>query len=179
MTKEKFDKIKSKANLNKLDRDEVEFCNIAFNVDAWKYWYEHDFDRVIYEILFDGNTRNTIKKVEYILEVLLTLKVFTDEQWNNILPHIDIEEFWSDVKTLDKKVIKMFNKLIDYSDDVELEFWQGAFSKEKALWVNEDGINAWENGKRYCETIKKIKPHIEEFCKKYPNSSEFLSDRYC
>lgn len=180
MTTKEFEKLKTRLKDFEFDKDSIKYNNISFNIGVDRYCIDNDFARLINDLLFDGNERKSIKEFEYNIFVLLEENAFSDEEWSRIIPELDCYAFWKDVKQLDKKVLPLFNQILDYKKDISLEFWQGALSgkEKKPFWANDAGINAWRNGEDYCRIIKQIQPYIDCFEEKYPCSISTLRERY-
>lgn len=181
MNKEQFNEIKSKAT-NKRKPSEL----AAHNIKVFRYRVNCDADshefRWMYEdINSHGNDYKTNEEAERFMIDLLELDVFTEEQWEKLLPHIDVFEFNKEYDKVFEQLLPTLNELMKmkFYDCLHLEFWQGALSLG-GHWCNPDGknFNYPENGEKYKDCILKIKEIITPLLQKY-NCHHTLMDRLC
>lgn len=129
------------------------------------------YDWVIQDLNYNDNAIFTNEEGDANLQKMYTSKVFTEKEWDSLLPHIFYRDFNKDFDKLAKKVIPLFNRIPQYWNDLHLEFWQGIFSfnthwstKDKSL---KESINKPDNGKLYCDTLLEIYPIFKEFIDKW------------
>lgn len=140
-------------------------------VQQYRFNSKEHRDLVIWDLNCIGNQVFTNKEGDENLRSFYSSKVFTEEEWDTLLPHIFYRDFNRAFDELAKKVIPLFNRIPEYWDDLHLEFWQGIFSfgthwctKDKSL---KETINTPENGKLYCNTLLEIYPIFKEFIDKW------------
>lgn len=164
-----------------------------FNYAGNKRVYQHRFSckdngvyghytDLLHDLNYDYNEAFEDDYGDFNLAALYHYNIFTEEQWNELLPHIYYRDFNKDFDKLVKKVLPMFRKIEKYYDDIHLEFWQGIFSFG-THWVTKGKdlraqINSKENGKLYCDTLIEIYPHIKEFLDKWKGGHYTLMERF-
>lgn len=174
MTKEEFNEI------TKIPSKSL-WSNHSINVERYRFNSKEFHDWVIQDLNYDGNDIFTNEKGDANLQEMYTSKVFTEEEWDSLLPHIFYRNFNKDFDKLVKKVLPLFNRIPEYWNDLHLEFWQGIFNfgthwRTEELSLRES-INKPENGELYCNTLLEIYPIFEEFIDKWGN--HYALFRFC
>lgn len=181
MNKEQFNEIKNKAT-NRREPSELG----AHNIRVFRYRVDcnadsHEFRWMYEDINRHGNSYKTNEEAERFIIDLLEYEVFTEQQWEKLLPHIDVFEFNKEYDEVFKQLTPTLNELneIGFYDCLHLEFWQGALSFG-GHWCNPDGknLNYPKNGEKYRDCILKIKEIVTPILQKY-NCHYTLMDRLC
>lgn len=174
MTQEEFNKIVKTPSKSLLDKFNIEIIQHRFASKEYHNWVLHDLN-------YFGNSILSNKAGDAYLRKLYTSKVFTEEEWNILLPHIFYRDYNKAFNKLAKKVIPLFNRIREFWGDLHLEIWQGIFSFG-SHWCTEgkspeESINKPENGKLYCDTLLEIYPIFKEFIDKWGN--HYTLFRFC
>lgn len=173
MTREEFDKIVEIPSKSL-------WSDYNIKVERYRFNSKEFHDLVIRDLNY-GSSIFTNEKGDTNLQRMYTSKIFTEEEWDSLLPHIFYRDFNKAFDELAAKVIPLFNRIPQYWNDLHLEFWQGIFSfgthwRTKGLSLRES-INKPENGELYCNTLLEIYPIFEEFVIKWKDQ-RFLY-RFC
>lgn len=180
MEKELFNQIVSKKySFNQIDESnylgnkEVYQCRFA-SKDSKEPYYRWLVEGLNYK----GNSVYTNEEGDRNLAALYHYGIFTEEQWNDLIPQIFYRDFNKDFDELVNKVVPLFKPIKKFYNDLHLEFWQGIFSfgthwavANKEL---KNQINSKRNGKLYCDTLLSIYPYFKEFLDKWPNEQYTL-----
>ena len=150
----------------------------TFSVSEYRRLYDEDFDNLIHLLTFDQNFYLTEKQFTVVLQILVSLSVFTPRQWDKIRPHLHVLDFVQDLAQLDARVVPLFKKIWKYRDCFFLEFWQGYFSFGTHWGNPASNPDSPQNGDKYLETLKKIRPYFKTFLEYYPESLPTLAKRY-
>ena len=174
MTKEEFNEIVKIPSKSLWGSHSINVERYRFNSKEFHNW-------VIRDLNYKGNGIFTNEEGDINLQEMYTSKVFTEKEWDSLLPHIFYRDFNKDFDKLVEKVLPLFNRIPQYWNDLHLEIWQGIFSfgthwRTEGLSLRES-INKPENGELYCNTLLEIYPIFEEFIIKWEDQ-RFLY-RFC
>lgn len=174
MNKEEFNEIIKIPSISLMSKHNIE-------IERSRFSSKEHYDWVIQDLNYNGNAVFTNREGDANLQKMYTSKVFTEKEWNSLLPHIFYRDFNKAFNKLTEKVIPLFNHIPQYWNDLHLEFWQGIFSfdthwctKDKSL---KESINKPENGKLYCDTLLEIYPIFKEFIDEWGN--QYTLFRFC
>lgn len=153
------------------------------NIKVYKDWFAnkkqfsnlvHDLNYYCNQVLLNQNGDTNLRK-------FYSNKVFTEEEWDILLPYIFYRDFNKAFDKLVDKVLPLFNRIPQYWNDLHLEIWQGIFSfgthwrtKDKSP---KESINKPENGELYCNTLLEIYPIFKEFIDEWDN--QYTLFRFC
>ena len=174
MTKEEFNNIVKTPSKSLLDENSIEAERNRFASKKWREW-------VIDDLNYMGNEVHSNRSGDAYLRKLYTSNVFTDKEWDVLLPGIFYRDYNKDFDQLAKKVIPLFNRIREFWGDLHLEIWQGIFSFG-THWCTEgkspkESINSPENGKLYCDTLLEIYPIFKKFIDKW--GDHYTLFRFC
>ena len=153
-----------------------------YNITAYRGKFnKRQFDEIIWDLNYWGNQVFSNEDGDTNLRKFYSNKVFTEEEWNTLLPYIFYRDFNKAFDKLVKKVLPLFNRIPQYWEDLHLEIWQGIFSFG-THWCTEglslrESINKPENGELYCNTILEIYPIFKEFIDEWGNQCTLF--RFC
>lgn len=174
MTREEFNEIVSK----KYRFSKIDEANYAGNKDVYQRRFkskgtdEPYYRWIIEDLNQNGNSVFTNAQGDRNLNALYYFNIFTEEQWDELIPQIYYRDFNKDFDKLVEIVVPLFQPISKFYDDLHLEFWQGIFSFDTHWAVSgkpvEEQINSKENGKLYCDTLLQIYPYFKEFLEKWP-----------
>lgn len=180
MTRELFNQIISQP----FDWDYIDELNYLDNKEVYQYRIAaKGTDKPYYRWLiagfnYDSGSVYTNDKGDRNLAAYYHYGIFTEEQWEDIIPQIFYRDFNEDFDKLTKKVLPLFRKIQPFYNDLHLEIWQGIFSFGNHWAVSgkepKDSINSPKNGKVYCNTLLEIYPYFKEFLEKWPNGHNTL-----
>lgn len=175
MTNEHFIELKNKAaKMPPLKLGEIG----QHNINVLKHRIVNKFEWAVDDFNRDGNAFKTTEEAEEYIIDLLRCNALTDEEWNKLLPHINVFDFNKEYDEAMKKLIPLINELIKnrWDDDLHLEFWQGALSNGKH-WANPKcDVNSPENGKKYIKIIKQMGEILSPLFEKWGYSANFTFD---
>ena len=142
MTKEEFNNIVKTPSKSLLDEYSIEVERNRFASKKWREWVIHDLN-------YMGNAVHSNRSGDAYLRKLYTSNVFTDKEWDVLLPDIFYRDYNKDFDQLAEKVIPLFNRIREFWSDLHLEIWQGIFSFG-THWCTEgkspkESINSPEN----------------------------------
>ena len=174
MTKEEFNEIV------KIPSESL-WGSHSINVERYRFNSKEFHNWVIRDLNYKFDSIFTNEEGDINLQEMYTSKVFTEKEWDSLLPHIFYRDFNKDFDKLVEKVLPLFNRIPQYWNDLPLEIWQGIFSfgthwRTEGLSLRES-INKPENGELYCNTLLEIYPIFEEFIIKWEDQ-RFLY-RFC
>ena len=165
MTKEEFNeiiKIPSKEKISK------------YNITAYrgKFNNKEQFDGIVQYLNRCGNQVFSNEDGDTNLRKFYSNKVFTEEEWDILLPYIFYRDFNKAFDKLVEKVLPLFNRIPQYWGDLHLEIWQGIFSFGTHWWVKDKSsylkvVISDEDG----YIITKVSPNSD-----YLGISQFLSN---
>lgn len=174
MIKEEFNTIVKTPSKGKMSKHNIAVYRDKFNS-------KRQFDDIVWNLNCWGNQVFSNENGDANLRKFYSNEVFTEDEWNILLPHIFYRDFNKAFDELTNKVIPLFNRIPEYWDDIHLEIWQGIFSFG-AHWYTKDkspreSINKPENGKLYCNTLLEIYPIFKDFIDKWGN--RYTLFRFC
>ena len=204
MTEETFLKLKEE-NKNYVFTNPYGWSYCEY-IDHYRKCFNKDIETLVHELNFKGGVVVTDRDGIDLINTLIYLDVFSDEEWKEILQCIFFDTFNRDFEVLAKTVGPLFGKIYQYKKDFHLEFWQGIFSDHWRIHPRknpmvqyqlqtgkltneevekmfpevlplEERINSKENGKLYCDTLLEIYPHIEKFINEHKFARYTLMDR--
>ena len=174
MIKEEFDDIINTPSKEKISK---------YNITAYrgKFNNKEQFGEIVWYLNHWGNQVFSNEDGDTNLRKFYSSRVFTEEEWDILLPYIFYKDFNRAFDELAKKVIPLFNRIPEYWDDIHLEIWQGIFSFG-SHWRTKDkspreSINKPENGELYCNTLLEIYPIFKDFIDKWGN--HYTLFRFC
>lgn len=174
MTTEEFNNIIKTSSKEKISK-----YNIA--VYRGKFNNKRQFDEIIWDLNYCDNQVFSNEDGDTNLRKFYSSKVFTEKEWNILLPYIFYRDFNKAFDKLVEKVLPLFNRIPQYWGDLHLEIWQGIFSFG-THWCTKDkspreSINKPENGELYCNTLLEIYPIFKEFINEWGN--QYTLFRFC
>ena len=154
-----------------------------YNITAYrgKFNNTEQFDEIIWDLNYCDNQVFSNECGDTNLREFYSSKVFTEKEWDILLPYIFYRDFNKAFDKLVEKVLPLFNRIPQYWGDLHLEIWQGIFSFGTHWWVKDkspkESINKPENGELYCTTLLEIYPIFKEFIDEWGNQHTLF--RFC
>lgn len=174
MTREEFNNIIKTPSKEKISK---------YNITAYrgKFNNKEQFGEIVWYLNHWGNGVFSNEDGDTNLRKYYSNKVFTEEEWDILLPYIFYRDFNKAFDKLVEKVLPLFKRIPQYWDDLHLEIWQGIFSFGTHWWVKDkspkESINKPENGELYCNILLEIYPIFKEFIDKWGN--QYTLFRFC